>query len=103
MADRTIVVDMTQLEERVRAAAWMIPEKETRWRRLATRSRGEFDPKSGWMIPLDGGTEDRFAVELVPCDADEPGAVSMQKNELPEQIRLDAQVLYDLWEEESVG
>lgn len=92
-------VDMVVLEERVRAASWMVPEKETRWRRLETRTGAEYDPRSSWMIPLRPGTPERFAVELVPCDADDAGAVSLQKNLSPEQLRLDAQVLYDLWEE----
>ena len=95
-----MVVDMARLAERVRAAAWMVPAKETHWRRLETRSREQFNRRSGWMIPLQGGTAEVFAVELVPCDPDDPGAVSLQRHQSAEQIRLDAEVLYDLWVEE---
>jgi hypothetical protein len=103
MADRTLLVDMAVLEERVRAATWLVPEKGTRWRRLAGRTHEQYaasTARSSWMILLRPGTAELFAVELVPCDPGEPGSVSLQKNQSPEQIRLDAQVLYDLWEEE---
>jgi hypothetical protein len=100
MADRAPAVDMAVLEERVRAAARMVPQKETRWRRLEARTREQYNPRSGWMMPLVEGTRARFAVELVPCEADDPGAVPIQKSESHEQARLDARVLYDLWEEE---
>lgn len=100
MNEPGVQIDMAVLEERVRAAAWMVPEKEVRWRRLETRTRDRYDPRSSWMVRLHPGTDDKYAVELVPCDADDPGAMSLQKHQLPEQLRLDAQVLYDLWEEE---
>jgi hypothetical protein len=99
MAERTLL-DMDRLEARVRAAARLVPRKEMQWRRLVTRSREEFDHKAHWMVPLHHPTHDCHAVELVPCDADDEGAVTLHKEELPEQIRLDARVLYELWMEQ---
>jgi hypothetical protein len=95
-----MLLDMARLAERVRAAAWMVPAKDTHWRRLETRTREQFSPRSGWMIPLRDGASEMFAVELVPCDPDDPGAVSIQRHQSAEQIRLDAEVLYELWLEE---
>jgi hypothetical protein len=98
MPEQTLV-DMARLEERVRAAARLIPRKDRQWRCLITRTRDEYNPKGHWVIPLRQPTHDCYAVELIPCDPDDPGSVSLHKEELPEQIRLDAQVLYDLWVE----
>lgn len=94
-----MAVDFDQLAERVRAACWRMPAGEMEFRRLATRSKDAYDPKNGFMIPLKRGTHDCYAVELVPCDADAPGAVSMRKDHDPYQIRIDAETLYDLWVE----
>lgn len=94
-----MAVDFDQLAERVRAACWGMPPGEVEFRRLATRSRGEYNPKNGWMIPLKNGTHDVYAVELVPCDADAPGAVSLRKDHDRFQIRINTQSLYDLWVE----
>jgi hypothetical protein len=99
MAERTLL-EMPRLEERVRAAARLVPRKDVQWRCLATRSRAQFSPRSQWMIPLNSPTHECFAVELIPCDADHPGAIPLRKEELPEQIRTDAHVLYDLWYEQ---
>jgi hypothetical protein len=96
MPEQTLL-DMARLEERVRAAARLIPKKEINSRCLVTRSRAEYSPAAPWMVPLRHPTAECYAVELVPCDEDDPGSVGLHKEELPEQIRTDAQVLYDLW------
>jgi hypothetical protein len=92
-----MLLDMVRLEERVRAAARLIPKKEIQSRCLATRTRHEYNAANPWVIPLHHPTPDCYAVELVPCDEDDPGSVGLHKEELPEQIRIDAQVLYELW------
>lgn len=97
--DEQMLIEMAQLEERVRAAARMVPRKGMESRCLETRSEEEFSPRSAWMMRLRNPTADCFAVELVPCDPDHPGSVVLHKEELPAQIRLDAHVLYELWME----
>lgn len=97
MSDSTFTFDLNQLAERTRAACWRIPAGETAFRRLETRSRDQYDPKNGFMIPLKRGTRECYAVELVPCDPDDAGAVSLRKDHDQNQIRIDAEVLYDLW------
>jgi hypothetical protein len=99
MADPTIHLDMPRLVERVQAAARMIQGKTYQFRRLETRARAQYNPRSGWMIPLVNGDDTYFAVELVPCDADEPGAVAIHRHHDANQARLDAEVLFDLWAE----
>jgi hypothetical protein len=98
MAERTLL-EMPRLEERVRAACWMVPPKEIQWRRLETRTRERYDPKASWMVPLHRATPECYAVELVPCDADDPGAVSLHKLQTADQIRMNAQLLYEEWME----
>ena len=95
----SMLLELPRLEERVRAASWLVPRKEIQWRRLETRTRDQYDPNSSWMIPLTRGTPEVFAVELVPCDPDDPGAVSVQKNHTADQIRADARIMYDEWME----
>jgi hypothetical protein len=99
MADTPVGLDMPRLIERVHAAARMIRGKSPQFRRLTTRSREQFDPASGWMVPLNGGTPELYAVELVPCDEDDLNAVAIHRDHDSDQLRLDAQVLYDLWAE----
>ena len=100
MPPETIGLDMPRLIERVHAAARLADPKTISFRRLATRSRREFNPKNGWMIPLRYGDDDVYAVELVPCEPGDPGAVAIHRHHDPQQCRVDAQVLYDLWAEE---
>jgi len=89
--------DLEQLEERIRAAARMAPEKDTVFRKLVTRSKQEHDKRSSWQIPLREGTDECYAVELVPCGPDDDGAVALEKEHSDEQVRLDAQAAYDFW------
>jgi hypothetical protein len=97
MADTTFELDMPRLVERVQAAARMIHDKTFQFRRLATRSRRQFNPRNGWMIPLNNGTDDVYAVELVPCQPEEEGAVAIHRDHDTPQLRTDSQVLFDLW------
>ncbi len=99
MADTGIGIEMPRLIERVHAAARMIPGRTFQFRRLATRSRTQFNPRNGWMIPLIGASDDLFAVELVPCGDDDERAVAIHRDHDASQLRLDAHVLWDLWAE----
>lgn len=93
------LVNMDQLVERVRAACRMVPEKDSQFRRLETRSRDEYDPKSGWQIRVEGGSPDVYAVELAPCGEDAEGSVLIQRHSDENRIRTDAGAMYDLWHE----
>ena len=96
-----ITFDMARLEERVRAAARRIDHKNgTEWRRLESRSRAQFDPRSGWMIPLEHGTTDIYAVELVPSADGAPGSVMLRRNADDAEIRTSAEAIYEMWVEE---
>lgn len=99
MPDTGTGIEMPRLIERVHAAARMIHAKTFQFRRLASRSRAQFNPRNGWMIPLKNATDDLYAVELVPCTEDDDGAVAIHRDHDSSQLRLDAQVLYDLWAE----
>lgn len=96
-----VTFDIERLEERVRAAARQLPAPEgSEFRRLETRRREEYDPGSGWMIPLKKGNRDVYAVELVRCDPDAPGAVLIQQNSSDLAVRTAAQAMYEMWIEE---
>jgi hypothetical protein len=100
MPEEAIGIDMPRLIERVHAAARRIRSKSIQFRRLETRTRAQcVADRAGWTIPLVNGSDSLFGVELVPCTEDDEGAVAIHHNHDTAQLRLDAQVLWDLWAE----